>query len=160
MLLLPQTRPRCSVAVYSQHANCGELNSDTNMKTTMCTSHIMTINHRLWVLLASTSQFPPAFPHIIFFSSPFALRPTHSSTSCCSQESRTCCQLLAWWHESIWKCSGDDIEHMGAWIAGRELCGDHTLSLEAREQPQCSENGREIWIRTDIIKFRKAELKG
>lgn len=112
-------------------ANCGVLNSDTATKTTTRTSRIMTITHRLWVLLASNSRYPAASPQISLFSSSFALPTPPSSTSCCSRGSRTCCQLLAWWHESIWKCSGDDIEHMGARIAGRELCGDHTLSLVA-----------------------------
>lgn len=32
---------------------------------------------------------------------------------------------------SIWKCSGDDIEHMWPWLTGQALCGDHTVSLVA-----------------------------
>lgn len=72
---------------------------------------------------------------------------------------RLCVCVRAWhgWHASIWKCSGDDIEHMWPQLAGWGLCGDHTVSLVAVRMPALQCKGGERRIRTDIIRLRKGE---
>lgn len=60
---------------------------------------------------------------------------------------RHCVCVRSWhgWHASIWKCSGDDIEHMWPQLAGWGLCGDHTVSL--------------VGVRTPALQCKRGEKK-
>lgn len=58
------------------------------------------------------------------------------------QRHRVCAGAWHGWHASIWKCSGDDIEHMWPRLAGWGLCGDHTVSLVVVRTPALQCKGR------------------
>lgn len=117
--------------------------------------------HCLYLFIFLSSALSHALSHVSVFFWMFSLvsftQLLSVNPSLFRQRHCVCARSWHGSHASIWKCSGDDIEHMWPQLAGWRRRGDHTMSLVAVRMPALQCKGGERRIRTDIIRLRKEE---